>query len=44
MIMSLHFISGVMLGFEMVLKRDVGEDEDGHIYIVDLLIVRLIIG
>lgn len=37
MTISLSFITGVMLGFEMY------EDEEGKFFIADLLILRMII-
>jgi hypothetical protein len=41
MLISLEFISGVMLGFEYINKADVS-DEVGWYLVVDLVILRLV--
>ena len=43
MFITLEFISGVSLGIQMITKRDLGDDEDGWYFILELLIVRIII-
>lgn len=40
---SYEFISGVMLGFEHVDKRMMGDDEDGWFIVIDLFIIRLLL-
>lgn len=42
MFVSVEFITGMMVGFELVDKRLVGE-ESGWVIVVDLFIIRLMI-
>jgi hypothetical protein len=42
MFISVEFITGMMLGFELVDKRMLGE-ESGYVVVIDLFIIRLMI-
>ncbi len=42
MVISVHAISGCMLGFEILSGQEVG-DESGFFVVLDLLIVRFVI-
>ena len=42
MFISVEFITGIMLGFELVDKRMLGE-ESGYVVVIDLFIIRLMI-
>jgi hypothetical protein len=42
MMVSIHAISGCMLGFELVSGQEVGDD-GGFFIVLDLLIVRFVI-
>ena len=43
MFITFEFISGVSLGVQFITKQQIGEDESGWYFILELLIVRIII-
>jgi hypothetical protein len=43
MFITFELISGVSLGMQLITKQELGDDENGWYFILELLIVRIII-
>lgn len=43
MFITFELISGVSLGMQLITKQELGDDESGWYFILELLIVRIII-
>jgi len=43
MFITFELISGVSLGMQIITKEELGDDESGWYFILELLIVRIII-
>ena len=41
--LRLEFITGVMFGFEYISYEDLGEEGDGWVFMVDLVIFRVLL-
>lgn len=43
MFITFELISGVSLGMQLITKQEIGEDESGWYFILELLIFRIIV-